>query len=252
MKKIAIANNKGGVGKTTTAQSVGACLAKMGYRVLLIDLDSQGNLTTSFGIEKRELTKTSAAYILKECKFEEVAQMGNDILHILPANKDLISKEDTIKAAGNYPFTLKRRLKELVNDYDFVIMDCPPVLGALTKIALVASDYFFVPIEAEFLSYDGLRDFIEFSSEVQEISDCELGGVFVVAYNPKNQATLSRDLVESIQEQIGDKLLSTYIRRNIALSEAQAKGVNIFDYKPEANGAADYQKLTKGIIEKIK
>src|SRR6187431_2178277 len=170
MKVGVFINNKGGVGKTTSSQNVAAALSKYcDSRVLVIDLDPQGSLTTCFGIEKSTLKKLSSDFLLgsslKECAIDVNG------VSIIPSNKHLSDKIDTIKGSSHYPFNLKKALQRVQNDFDVVIIDCQPNLKeGLTKLALIACTHYFVPLEAKFLSYEGLADLLEYTNEVQEIA----------------------------------------------------------------------------------
>lgn len=252
MKIISIVNNKGGVGKTTSAQSIAAGLAKFANaRVLVIDLDAQASLTKSFGIVHSGLKKDSGSFITGEFAFEDIVQRVGEV-DILPGSAEMSHKEDTIKSAPIFPFNLKIALEKVKDKYDFVIIDCPPALNGNTRMALVSCHQYYVPLQAEFLSYEGLRNFLVYSAEIKKISPTtNLGGVFATRYNPKIRKKISHELISATKEQLGDVFMNSYIRDNIALSEAQASGTNIFDYAPNSNGAEDYYKLTKEILERI-
>ena len=252
MKIISIVNNKGGVGKTTSAQSIAAGLSKFANaRVLVIDLDAQASLTKSFGIQHAGLKRDSGSFITGEYEFDEIVKRVGDI-DVLPGSAELIHREDTIKAAPIFPFNLKIALEKVKDRYDFVIIDCPPALYGNTRLALVSCHQYYVPLQAEFLSYEGLRNFLVYSAEIKKISpNTNLGGVFATRYNPKIRKKISHELVSATKEQLGDVFMDSYIRDNVALSEAQASGMTIFDYAPNSNGAEDYYKLTKEILERI-
>lgn len=252
MKVITIVNNKGGVGKTTSVQNIAAGLAKFGNsKVLVIDLDTQASLTKSFGIQHEGLKKTCGSFILGEYPFDEIVQSAEGI-DVLPSSADMLNKEDTIKSAPVFPFNLKLALDKIKDRYDFVVIDCPPALSGMTRIALVACDAYFVPLQAEFLSYEGLRNFLQYASEIKQISpSSQLGGVFATRYNPKMRKKISHALIEAAKSQLGDNFLQTFIRDNISLSEAQAQGTHVFEYAPESNGAIDYYNLTKEILGKL-
>jgi len=252
MKVISLINNKGGVGKTTSTQNLGAGLAKFGNaRVLLIDLDSQANLTKCFGINPEILTKTSGTFIAGESLFVETV-VKTDTLHLLPANRQLNIKEDSIKASATFPFNLKIALDKIKDLYDYVLIDCPPALGGMTRIAIVACDAYFVPFQVEFLSYEGLRSLLDFANEIKIISpSVSLGGVFATRYNPKIRKRISNDLISATQTQLGDHFMKTNIRDNVSLSEAQSQGTDVFAYAPDSNGAHDYYLLTKELISRL-
>jgi chromosome partitioning protein len=251
---ISVVNNKGGVGKTTSAQNIGAAFHRFAdAHVLFIDLDGQASLTRCFGIQDSQVGKNHVGnYLTGEMGFEQVV-IETTIGDLLPSSSDLNAKEDGIKAAPVYPFNLRFLLDKVKKNYDFVIIDCPPTLSALTRIALISCDMYLVPLQAEFLSYEGLRNFLIYSKELQQISpQTQLGGVFATRYNPKNNKKLSNDLIESTKEQLGEKFFHTTIRDNIAISEAQANGLDIFTYSPDSNGSHDYYQLTREILHTIK
>ena len=251
---ISIVNNKGGVGKTTSTQNLGAAFKKFaGARVLFIDLDGQASLTRCFGIQESQVGRNHVGnYLTGELSFDTVA-IQTPIGDLLPSSAELNAKEDSIKASPVFPFNLKLLLDKIKKDYEFVMIDCPPTLSGMTRIALIACDIYLVPLQAEYLSYEGLRNFLIYSSELQKISpNTHLGGVFATRYNPKINKKLSNDLVEATKQQLGDKFFKTTIRDNIAVSEAQANGIDIFSYSPDSNGAMDYYNLTKEILDSIK
>lgn len=255
MGNIAIVNNKGGVGKTTTAQNVGAAIAmfsKGKRRVLIIDLDPQGSLTKAFGIRLKEGDQTAGSFILRKATLEQASiNYTNSSIDILPAAISLLSDEEQIKASPRFPFDLQKALEQDSRQYDFIVIDCPPALSALTKIALIACDRYYIPLQPEYLSYEGLREFIHYANEIAQISPTlELGGVFATRFNPKANKKFSKQLIDNVEQQLGDKFLHTYIRENGDLYKAQAQGKHIFDYNKASHGATDYYNLTKEIITK--
>lgn len=253
MKVITIINNKGGVGKTTSTQNIGAGLSRFGdNRVLMIDLDSQANLTKTFGLKQENIKEDVGSFILGTTPLENVVKKISDKLSILPSSSSLVAKEDNIKASATFPFNLKIALSKIEDQFDFIIIDCPPALSGLTRIAIVSCDYYFVPLQAEFLSYEGLRNLLDFANDVKQISpNINLGGVFATRYNPNVKKRISNDLIKATKASLGDVLLETYIRENVALSECQASGTDIFEYNENSNGAEDYYKLIKEIITKL-
>lgn len=254
MKIISIVNNKGGVGKTTSSQNIGAALAKFAKgRVLFLDLDSQASLTRCFGITEAEVGRNHVgAFMTNELSPEMVIKkVGPGDL--MPSSADLNAKEDTLKQSPVFPFNLKISIEKLRGLYDYVIIDCPPTLSSFTRMALIACDYYVVPLQAEFLSYEGLRNFLVYSNEIRQISpNTLLGGVFATRYNPNIKKKLSNDIIEATKEQLKDKFFKTYIRDNVSLSEAQARGLDVFAYSPDSNGAVDYYNLTKEILNIMK
>lgn len=250
---ITIINNKGGVGKTTTAQNVGAAIAtfsKTDKRVLIVDLDPQGSLTKSFGISLEKGSPTAGSFILSKASLSQViVNYNHSNIDILPANIGLIEDEEVIKNSSEFPFNLKKSLEKDPKKYDFVVIDCPPTLSALTKIALIACHRYYIPLQPEYLSYEGLRELIHYTNHIsQSGSSIFLGGVFAVRFNPHANKKFSRELIEMAKKQLGDKFLTTYIRENSDLYKAQAQGKHIFDYNKASNGAIDYYNLTKEII----
>ncbi len=245
-------NNKGGVGKTTSAQNVGVALHRFTRsKVLFIDLDAQASLTRCFGYNNLDfLNADSGSFILKDKTFDEIV-ISTEVGDLLPASMGFLVAEDRIKASPVFPFNLKLALEKIKHRYDFIIIDCPPSLSTAARIALVASDLYFVPLQAEFLSYEGLRNFLSFASQLSMICpNLQLGGVFATRYNPRNRKKLSNDLVKSTKLQLNGKFLDTYIRDNISIPEAQANGKDIFLYDPASNGALDYYKLTREMLNK--
>ncbi|PLK44554.1 ParA family protein [Emticicia sp. TH156] len=248
---ISVVNNKGGVGKTTSTQNLGAAFQKFANaRVLFIDLDGQASLTRCFGILETQVGKNHVGnYLSGELPFESVV-INTPIGDLLPSAAELNTKEDVIKASPVFPFNLKLLLEKIKKNYDYIMIDCPPTLSGMTRIALIACDLYMVPLQAEYLSYEGLRNFLSYSSELQLISpQTKLGGVFATRYNPRINKKLSNEIIEATKQQLGDSFFSTTIRDNIAISEAQASGQDIFSYAPDSNGAMDYYKLTKEILD---
>lgn len=251
MHILAIANNKGGVGKTTTAQNLGAAIASFTDRkTLIIDLDPQGNLTNSFGIHLKPADHHIGHFLLGKLSLEEIVRKyKNSNIDILPSCMDLIKVEDSLKASAKFPFTLKQILEVYKKNYDFVVIDCPPALGTLTTLGLVACHLYYIPIQAEYFSYQGLKNFIYYVKEIHAINpSIKLGGVFANRFNPYSRKNYSKSIIEAIKSQLQAKFLKTYIRENIALTESQAKGEHIFDYDIKSNGAKDYYELAKEIF----
>ena len=251
MNILAIVNNKGGVGKTTTAQHIGAAVATFtDSKTLLIDLDPQASLTKSLGARLQPSQPTIGSCLLDKATISQACiKYKNSNIDLLPASLDLLQDEESIKNRMDFPFTLKRILEKSQQPYDFVIIDCPPALSALTKIALTACHRYYVPLQAEYFSYEGLREFIHYANQITMLNpQIELGGVFATRFNPRTKKKFSKELIESVKKQLQGKFLKTYIRENIALSEAQAQGQHIFEYDRTAHGAQDYYNLTKEII----
>ncbi len=253
MNILAIANNKGGVGKTTSTQNIGAAIGVYSEsKTLLVDLDPQANLSKSFGFYLQPGQAHVGNFLLGKSSFEDtIINYNKTNIDILPASMELIQEEDNLKRAPQFPFNLIRALEQNSGkkQYDYVVIDCPPMLSTFTTIGLVACQRYYVPIQAEFFSYEGLREFINYAYKIASINNqLQLGGVFASRFNPHMKKNFSKGLIQVVKEQLNDKFLNTYIRENIALSEAQAKGKHIFEYDVKSHGAKDYYELTKEII----
>ena len=251
---ISIANFKGGVGKSTTAQNLAAGMALQGKRILLIDTDAQANLTESFGFNLPEGYEDylHSAYLgIRDAKPKPLAPLRiSDKLHLVPSSLDLANADSEFNGVGQRFWMLKKLLKEVKHKYDHIIIDCPPSMGLLTKNALSASDLVLIPTLAEYLPTRGIKLFIDAVGRfiINEGLNEEIAvlGILITQYNAN--PILSRELEKGIIEQFPDDILQTRIRRNIALSEAQAMGKDIFAYDAESNGAKDYQELTNEIL----
>lgn len=245
---IAIANYKGGVGKTSSAGCIGAALALAGKRVLLIDLDAQQNLTFMMsGQEDPDVSVYDA--LVKDTPLPIVPIREN--LDLVPASLELARAEIDLATKLAREAILKGLLEEHISRYDYVIIDCPPSLGIVTTNALVAADELFIPLTAEALPLKGLRMLDDVVSEVKRRVNpkLELGGVFFTRFNNRR---LNKDVAEMIGKRYGDKVFQTKIRENIAVAEMPLSGKTIFEYDPRSNGAADYKALTQEILNRNK
>lgn len=251
METLAFVNNKGGVGKTTSVQNVGACLAEKGYKVLLVDADSQGSLTRAFGVKLDELQYNSGDLMLGNASFEDVI-LKSDRVDLIPSNKLNKDNENMLTGKNMYHTKLKKALQPAQSLYDFCLIDCPPALSAYTTNALYAADFYFVPLQAGFLSYEGLANLLEFTQEIEEEGHCEFGGVFATRYNPRIRRALAHEIIGRVSDQLKEYFFTDcFIRENVHLDEAQTQGKDIFEYKPESNGAKDYEQLTARILERV-
>jgi len=250
---IAVTNNKGGVGKTTTALNVAAELAHRGHRTLLIDLDMQANATT--GLFKRGAPggRTVGMGLLSEAAAAElITKTSLENLSLLPANIHLAKQSEELYRQEGYEQRLKQLLVPVAATYDFVIIDCPPMLGAMTYVALTAATAYLVPCEPEKYSFDGLRLVVNLASGVQaQINpDLKMAGVFFTKYNPKKRSSLHHDIVDAAEHLYPDKVLPN-IRADQSLAQAQRAGEPTILYKPDCNGVADYAALTTAILENL-
>ena len=242
-KVIAIANHKGGVGKTTSVASLGDALAILGYRVLAVDLDAQQNLSFSLSqSEDPDLSVYDA--LVKDAELPVVNIRKN--LDLVPASLDLARAEIDMATKIAREGILRSALQPLLCNYDYVLIDCPPSLGIVTTNALVAADELFIPLTAETLPLKGMAMLDDILSEVRRRvnPDVSLGGVFLTRYNNRK---LNKEVESMIRERYGEKVFKTKIRENIALAEMPVSGQSIFEYDPKSNGAADYMSLAREV-----
>lgn len=248
-KIVAIANQKGGVGKTTTAINLSACVAEKGKRVLLIDLDPQGNATTGLGIEKKSAGASTYDVIIndvspKDC-IEKTCQKNLDIM---PASISLAGAEVELVSLMSRESKLKMALEEITDDYDFIFIDCPPALGLLTLNAFTAATTVLVPIQCEFFALEGLSQLVETIKQVQKYLNRKLTVEGVVMTMFDIRTNLSMEVVEEVRKYFGDKVYKTLIPRNIRLGECPSYGIPIIQYDPRSKGAEAYMELAKEVI----
>ena len=245
-KIISLLNHKGGVGKTTSAINIGAGMVELGKRVLLIDLDPQANLSLSLGIPRQKFT----IYESLRGESELVPYTVKDGLDVIMSTLDLSGAEmELINEAGR-EFILRELFEPVREEYDFIIIDCPPSLGLLTLNALTSSDYVIIPLQTEFLALQGLTKIKQVIDKVKFRLNkkLEIGGVIATMYD--HRKVLNRDVVETIRKYFGEKVFNTMIRDNVSLAEAPAQRVDIFTYSRRSNGAKDYYSLCQEILER--
>ena len=252
---IAIANQKGGVGKTTTSINLSACLAEKGKKVLLIDMDSQGNNTSGFGFEKNELDKTVYEVLREEVSIEEAiipVEECFENLFLIPANRNLAGAEIELVTRENMQHILKKQLEPIKDEYDFIVIDCPPALGMLTVNAMTAADSVLVPIQCEFYALDGLSQLIYTIELIQESLNPELyiEGVVFTMYDARTN--LSLQVVENVKDNLKQTIYKTIIPRNVRLAEAPSYGLPINLYDKRSSGAEAYRMLADEVIENAK
>jgi chromosome partitioning protein len=245
---IACANQKGGVGKTTTAVNLGACLADLGYRVLVVDLDPQGNATTGLGINSRNLQVSTYDVVMRELPLEDCIE-GTALrnLFVAPANLDLAGAEIELVPAFSRELKLRRALEEVLDDYDFVVIDCPPSLGLLTVNALAAASEVVVPIQCEYYALEGLGQLLRNITLVQKNLNpkLELSAIILVMYDARTK--LADQVVQEVRSHFGDKVCRNVVPRTVRLSEAPSFGQPIIAFDPTSRGAIAYRELAKEV-----
>ncbi len=251
MRVIAVINQKGGCGKTTTAVNLGACLARSGQNVLLMDLDPQAHSTIHVGCQPHEL-ELSVYDVLVRSEPIDKATVETDVEHLslLPSNIDLSGAELELAGEVGRERCLRQRMRDIVKDetYDFVVMDCPPSLGLLTLNALMAASEVIIPIQAEFFALEGMGKLLNTIKIVRERLDHEVAITGVVLTHFDGRKNICRDVAEKVQEYFGGTVFETRIRDNVKLAEAPSFGQDIISYEPSCYGAQDYQSLAKEII----
>jgi chromosome partitioning protein len=248
-KIISIANQKGGVGKTTTSINVAASLAIQGRRTLLVDVDPQGNTTTGLGIDRSQLP-LSLYDVLTGSRFlgEVLYQTELPLLLLIPSSRDLVGAEIELVGAERREHRLKDALASVREHYDYLILDCPPSLGLLTLNALTAADSLLVPIQSEYYALEGLTALLETLRLVQKRLNPSLGleGIVITMFDGRNR--ISHQVVDEIRAHFPDKLFRTIIRRNVRLSECPSFGKPACLYDVSSSGAQDYLELAKELI----
>lgn len=250
-KIIAFSNQKGGVGKTTTAINVAAYLSEFDYKVLLLDFDPQGNATSAYGFDKTNLELSCYDMLLGDCDAKKViSKTMLDNLDIIPCNIDLAAAEVDLVNVANRESVLRHALEQVKEDYDFVFIDCPPSLGLLTLNALVASDEVIIPIQSEFFALEGLSQLMNTIKIVKQRLNASLmiNGVILTMYD--SRTTISKQITEEINKYFGDKLYTIPVPRNIKLVESPSFGVPVMLHAPKSRGALAYKELAKQFLER--
>jgi len=246
MRKIAFTNQKGGVGKTTTTINTGAGLSKIGYKVLLVDMDPQANLTYSLKIHSSRM-KQNIYHVLKgQLSVKEVVMPHNGF-DLLPASIELSGAEMELVNEPAREQILRSALKEVEDDYDFILLDCPPNLGLLTLNAFTAADELVIVLQSEYLALHGLSKLMDLIKIVQQRlnPDLKVEGIVCTLFDKRKN--LNREVVGHIKEHFGSKVFNTLIRDNIALAEAPSHHKTIFEYDSQSYGAQDYMSFAKEI-----
>lgn len=249
-KIIAIANQKGGVGKTTTSINLSASLAAKGKKVLVIDTDPQGNTTSGFGVDKNDLEDTIYELILGECSIRDcIIKEVIPNVSVVPANVNLAAAEIELIGVDKKEYILKNEVDYVKEDYDFIIIDCPPSLNMLTINSMTTADSVLVPIQCEYYALEGLSQLIHTVNLVKERlnPDLEMEGVVFTMYDARTN--LSMQVVENVKENLNQRVYNTLIPRNIRLAEAPSYGMPINMYDAKSAGAEAYMQLAEEILK---
>ncbi len=252
-KTVSILNQKGGVGKTTTAVNLSAAIGAAGYRVLLVDIDPQGNSTSGYGINKREIKKSSYEILTGEIKASEaIITTEFEGIDIIPANMNLAGAELEIIDLPNRESILKTALAEIWSDYDYIFLDCPPSLGLITLNALTASDTFLVPIQCEFYALEGLSQLMATARKIKRMYNpyLDIEGVLLTMYD--GRLNLTQQVVNEVKRFFPQKVYSTTIPRNVRLSEAPGFGQPIIYFDKNSKGSVAYLSLSQEFLAQQK
>ncbi len=257
-----VVNQKGGVGKTTTTVNLGAALAERGQKVLLVDIDAQSNLSTHLGLTPSpdpeaadDLGNLEAAFehtiydVLKGTKdIKQVVLPRSENLDVVPSSLLLSAADLELGGVVGRELILKRALANVKNDYDSILIDCPPALGLLSLNALAAVEKVIVPVQSEYLALHGVRQLLDTIDQVRSVYNPELlvGGVLICMHD--NRKRLARAVADTIRDYFGDLVFDTVIKQNVSLAEAPSQGMTIFEHAPKSSGAEDYNALAEEVL----
>ena len=250
---ISVANQKGGVGKTTTTVNLGASLAYLGKKVLLVDIDAQGNATSGVGIRKPDVKEDIYDILVNEVDIKEtILPTSRENLFIVPATLQLAGAEIELTSMMARESRLKLALDEIKDDYDYILIDCPPSLGHLTINAFTASDSILIPVQCEYYALEGLSQLLNTVRLVQKHfnPDLDIEGVLLTMFDARTN--LGAEVVEEVRRYFQEKVYETVIPRNVRLSEAPSHGLSIIDYDIRSKGAEVYQALAKEVLAREK
>ncbi|MBM7095373.1 ParA family protein [Bacillus sp. H-16] len=248
-KVIAIANQKGGVGKTTTAVNLSACLAAQGQRVLIIDVDPQGNTTSGVGIDKGDIDECIYNVLVEDADPKKVIQpTSTERLHILSSTIQLAGAEIELVPTISREVRLKRAIDQVTKDYDYIIIDCPPSLGLLTINSLTAADSVLIPVQCEYYALEGLSQLLNTVRLVQKHLNQQLAIEGVLLTMLDARTNLGIQVIEEVKKYFREKVFQTIIPRNVRLGEAPSHGEPIITYDPRSKGAEVYTELAKEVV----
>lgn len=250
-KVLAIMNQKGGVGKSTTAVNLAAALGERKYKVLVIDFDPQGNTTSGLGVDKQSIKNSIYEVILEDVPAESIVhETSSQRVYVLPSTIQLAGAEVELVSAIAREMRLKEAVDSIKDEFDYVFIDCPPSLGILTINALTACDALLVPIQCEFYALEGVSKMLESMKMVKARLNpgLDVFGVLMTMYDART--SLSRQVAEEVKNYFGDKMFDTMIPRNVRLGEAPSYGMSIIEYDKSSKGAAAYRDLAKEVIER--